>query len=633
MRPADEIQPPTRKNIAERGWRVKEPMTTPLSAQAEIFSPKDTLQNLMISRLPPDNKLDRSPTGIGPRKSTDPHDVIEIESAMDGAAYPPKIDKPVAVADFAGASGPAVAGTRFLAVAEVYSPVVKVENDSPTDNSTVQRKYVTLEEDIGSHPLEHSGVEVRVGPGDGPQEVRPLEHPGVETRSIEKWKSTDKEPLEHSVPRITRCRGSAESVINDREQPEEVEAIVVEAVGSAAPWFLTGWTNEIEVEFMIDTGCQVTILATSVFERMCVADPLVRARLRPCTRRLVSADASPLTVIGELDLDVGFPGLNCAMCFVVASIGSDGLLGTEALQSCLPHQLDLRTGQLWAEGRATLQLHQQKPTPEINGLLLTAVVLPPDSEVVAPFELSGGQLGTYALIVPSWELTEEFGVVVGHTLVDASTSLASVLMINPNAEEVVLPCKTFVGKIVPVPAVSVALSEIRMPIDKAASLPEHLEDIVSGSHPSLGETGRRLLREMLHRYEHVFPAPGEPVTGRTKSVQHEIVTSDASPIRCGPRRLAPAGLRKEQECVKDMLQGGQIEPSDSPWASPVVLVTKKDGSTRFCVDYRRLMRIPFLASTIHFDCWETNSGFPPWISLVVIGRWPCLPTRNERPLS
>ena len=51
---------------------------------------------------------------------------------------------------------------------------------------------------------------------------------------------------------------------------------------SRAPWFLTGWAEGTEVEFMIGTGCQVTILATSVFERMCAFDPRVRSRLRPC---------------------------------------------------------------------------------------------------------------------------------------------------------------------------------------------------------------------------------------------------------------------------------------------------------------------------------------------------------------
>ena len=82
---------------------------------------------------------------------------------------------------------------------------------------------------------------------------------------------------------------------------EEGDAIVVGAIGSAAPWFLTGWAEDMEVEFMIDTGCQVTILATSVFKPMCAADPQVRSRLRLCGGRLVSADLSPLTVKGELE--------------------------------------------------------------------------------------------------------------------------------------------------------------------------------------------------------------------------------------------------------------------------------------------------------------------------------------------
>ena len=47
-------------------------------------------------------------------------------------------------------------------------------------------------------------------------------------------------------------------------------------------------------------------------------------------------------------------------------------------------------------------------------------------------------------------------------------------------------------------------------------------------------------------------------------------------------------MKKEEECVTEMLTGGQIEPSDSPWSSPVGLVTKKDGGTRFWVDYRKL---------------------------------------------
>ena len=96
---------------------------------------------------------------------------------------------------------------------------------------------------------------------------------------------------------------------------------------------------------------------------------------------------------------------------------------------------------------------------------MTSVVLPPDSEIVAPFSVSGVRLGSCALVEPSRSFTEEYGVVVGHTLVDASSRSASVLMINPNAEEVVLPSFTCVGKLVPVSVVSVALADPGLPDD------------------------------------------------------------------------------------------------------------------------------------------------------------------------
>ena len=190
---------------------------------------------------------------------------------------------------------------------------------------------------------------------------------------------------------------------------------------------------------------------------------------------------------GELELNVIFHGLCCDMLLVVHNIGLDGLLGTEAMQSCLPHQLDFRTGELWAASRSTLQLHQQRLIPEVDGFL-TTTVLPPDSEIVAPFSVSGVRPNCFALVEPSRTLTEECGVIVGHTLVDASSQTASVLMVNPKAEEVVLPSFTCMGKLVAVSTISVALADPGLPKEERAILPEHLEDIVAGLHPSLGDS-------------------------------------------------------------------------------------------------------------------------------------------------
>ena len=100
-----------------------------------------------------------------------------------------------------------------------------------------------------------------------------------------------------------------------------------------------------------------------------------------------------------------------------------------------------------------------------------------------------------------------------------------VLVINPGSDVVVLSPFSCVGSVVQMFAVTIAQDLSSPPeANQPGPLPPHLEDIVGGSHPSLGEEGRAALTNLLYMYQHVLPAPGDPVTGRTQAVRHEIET-------------------------------------------------------------------------------------------------------------
>lgn len=76
--------------------------------------------------------------------------------------------------------------------------------------------------------------------------------------------------------------------------------------------------------------------------------------------------------------------------------------------------------------------------------------------------------------------------------------------------------------------------------------------------------------------------------GRTKRISISIDTGDAALVHMPPYRLPKARHMVVQEEIRQMLTEGLIEPSFSPWASPIVLVPNKDGSLRVCIDYRKL---------------------------------------------
>src|SRR3978361_1001120 len=103
----------------------------------------------------------------------------------------------------------------------------------------------------------------------------------------------------------------------------------------------------------------------------------------------------------------------------------------------------------------------------------------------------------------------------------------------------------------------------------------------------LSPTEQKMARKFVVDEANIFESD-DGRTGRTDLIKHRIDTGHAYPIRQPPRRVPFAKQQEVEHLVQKMLEEGVIEESSSPWSAPVVLVTKKDGTSRFCVEYRKL---------------------------------------------
>ena len=132
-------------------------------------------------------------------------------------------------------------------------------------------------------------------------------------------------------------------------------------------------------------------------------------------------------------------------------------------------------------------------------------------------------------------------------------------------------------------------------------------------------------RSLLAEYHDLFSLEKNEI-GRTKAAEHviELKDLDAAPFKERFRRIPPPQVDEVREHLKLMLDAGAIRPSNSPWCNAVVLVQKKDGSLRFCIDFRRLNSLtkkdshplPRICETLdslvgaaYFSTFDLTSGF------------------------
>ena len=130
-----------------------------------------------------------------------------------------------------------------------------------------------------------------------------------------------------------------------------------------------------------------------------------------------------------------------------------------------------------------------------------------------------------------------------------------------------------------------------MLLGQKLGVPEHLVQLFADSISLLEtEAETEQWAQFLSEYADVFAKTGDDL-GRTSLVQHTIDTGAHLPVKQQARRVPIHKRALVQSEIDKMLRKGVIEPCDGPWASPIVLVTKKSGDTRFCVDFRQLNKL------------------------------------------
>ncbi|KAL0153383.1 hypothetical protein M9458_051302 [Cirrhinus mrigala] len=115
----------------------------------------------------------------------------------------------------------------------------------------------------------------------------------------------------------------------------------------------------------------------------------------------------------------------------------------------------------------------------------------------------------------------------------------------------------------------------------------YAEPAVVDMNPHLSLTQKTELQHLVGQFSDVF----SPLPGQTNIIQHEIRTQPGMIVRQRPYRVPEARWQAIEEEVQQMFKLGVIEPSRSPWLSPIVMVPKPDGTLHFCNDFRRLNEI------------------------------------------
>lgn len=346
--------------------------------------------------------------------------------------------------------------------------------------------------------------------------------------------------------------------------------------------------SELEACAVLDSGARRSVLPLHQYNAIHqdVRPPLQSS----IVETLLGVGPVDVPVLGEVKIPVSINNRQVEVDFLVADIdGNEVLLGHPFLTQA-EALLDFGKHRIILFGEEVPYFHPGAvPKSHAVRIARTIVVEAGQEYLVKGNAHFCGEAQGDMMLSPTKGFVEKHKILVARALVNAQpNNIIPLRLFNPGNKAVTIKEGAIAGLLQPAEALS--WSGVPGAADFPTSppaVPEHLQELYAQSSTDFNDKEKLELSNLLCAYASVFSrGPGD--LGRTSLVQHDIITRPGPPVKQPPRRMAGEKQQSAEQQVSESLQNGIATRSHSSWASPIVMVRKKDGTYRLCIDYRAL---------------------------------------------